>query len=205
MPLEVIGAGFGRTGTNSLKLALEQLGYAPCHHMFELRDHPEQLPFWQAAVRGESMNWDEVFAGYKASVDWPSAHFWRELAGHFSGAKVILSVRSPESWFKSVHATIYPAMLSYTEREPGPNRDRGEMAFKLVVEQTFGGRLDDRAHAMDVFERHIAEVRRTIAPERLLTYDISQGWEPLCNFLGAEVPATPMPCVNTTEQFNSPN
>jgi Sulfotransferase domain len=95
MALRVIGAGFGRTGTHSLKLALEQLGFAPCHHMYEVRAHPEQLAFWQAAARGELPDWDEVFAGFAAQVDWPGARFWRELAEHFPHAKVILSVRRP--------------------------------------------------------------------------------------------------------------
>ena len=103
-----IGPGFGRTGTNSLKLALEQLGFGPCHHMFEVRDHPEQLPNWEAAARGETVDWDVVFRGYRSQVDWPGARYWRELAQHYSKAKVILSVRDPDSWFDSVQATIAP-------------------------------------------------------------------------------------------------
>lgn len=203
MPLKVVGAGFGRTGTNSLKLALEQLGFGPCHHMFEVRDNPRQLPFWQAAARGEIMDWDEVFAEYNASVDWPSAHFWREIADHFADAKVLLSVRPAESWFKSVHSTIYPSMMKRKDDPPGVNLDRRNMAFEIVVNQTFDGRLEDKAHALGVYEAHIAEVQRSIAPERLLTFDVAEGWKPLCAFLEVPVPEEPFPRTNSTEEFQA--
>lgn len=203
MPLKVLGAGFGRTGTNSLKLALEQLGFGPCHHMFEVRDNPRQLPFWQAAARGEAMDWDAVFAEYNASVDWPSARFWREIADHFADAKVLLSVRPAESWFKSVHSTIYPSMMKRKDDPPGVNLDRRNMAFEIVVNQTFDGRLEDKAHALGVYEAHIAEVQRTIAPERLLTFDVAEGWEPLCAFLEVPVPDAPFPRTNSTEEFQA--
>ncbi len=201
MALEIVGAALGRTGTNSLKLALEQLGFGPCHHMFEVRDHAEQLPYWQAAARGDLPDWDEVFANYRACVDWPSARFWREIAAHYPDAKVLLTQRDPDKWFDSVHATIYPVVESWQTREPGRFRDTMEMAWKIVVEQTFGGRLDDRDHAIAVFRAYEEEVRRTIAPERLLAYDVSQGWEPLCAFLEVPVPDTPFPRTTTSEEF----
>jgi hypothetical protein len=200
--LSVVGAGFGRTGTNSLKLALEQLGFGPCHHMFEVMENPSQLPFWQAAARGETPDWDKVFAGYGSSVDWPSARYWRELFDHFSDARVVLSVRPEDRWFDSVQATIYPSMRDRHQIEPGYGRDVTDMAFEIVVEQTFGGRLDDRDHALAMFRAHIAEVQATIEPGRLLTYDVAEGWEPLCDFLGVAVPDTPFPHANTTAQFN---
>ncbi len=201
MALKVVGAGFGRTGTYSLKLALELLGFGPCHHMFEVRDDPDQLPYWQAAARGETPDWDAVFANYAASVDWPSARFWREIAAHYHEAKVLLSVRPEESWIKSVHATIYPAMRDRAELGPGHSRDRLDMANQLIVEQTFGGRLGERDHALKVFRAHTDEVRRTIASDRLLTYDISQRWEPLCRFLDVPIPDAPFPHRNSTEEF----
>jgi hypothetical protein len=201
MALQVVGAGFGRTGTNSLKLALEQLGFAPCHHMFEVRDHPEQLADWQALARGETVDWDEVFAGYKAAVDWPSARYWRELAAYYSEAKVILSVRPADKWFKSVHNTIYPAMMTFPDLEEGDTRARLKMGHDLVIQGAFDGRMDDRDHAVGVFEAHIADVQRSIPAERLLTYDVAKGWAPLCGFLGVPVPDTPFPHTNTTEQF----
>jgi hypothetical protein len=202
MTLEIIGAGFGRTGTNSLKLALEQLGFGPCHHMFEVRDHPEQLAFWEAVTRGERPGWDRVFAGYRSQVDWPGAAVWRELADHFPDAKVILSLRDPQAWFESVQATIGPFMttLRGTHTTPGMN-DRAEMCHRLIAETIFGGRLNDRDHAIGVFEAHVAEVKATIPPDRLLVYETGSGWDPLCNGLGVPLPETPYPHSNTTAQF----
>ncbi len=178
MALRIVGAAFGRTGTQSLKLALEQLGFGPCHHMYEVRDHPEQLPYWQAAARGDPPDWDEVFADYRSCVDWPSARYWRGIAAHYPDAKVLLTLRDAESWLASVHATIYPSIESWPTREPGHHRDMLKMAEEIIVKQTFGGRLDERDHALAVYRRHEEEVRDTIAPERLLAYDVSQGWEP---------------------------
>ncbi len=201
MALQIVGAAFGRTGTNSLKLALEQLGFGPCHHMFEVRDHPEQLPYWQAAARGELPDWDDVFAGYRACVDWPSARFWREIAAHYPDAKVLLTLRDAESWLASVHGTIYPVIQAWPTREPGHFRDTMEMAEEIIVKQTFGGRLDDRDHALAVYRAHAEAVRRTIAPERLLAFDVKEGWAPLCAFLEVPVPDTPFPRTNTGEKF----
>ena len=201
MALRIVGAAFGRTGTNSLKLALERLGFGPCHHMYEVRDRPEQLPYWQAAARGELPDWDDVFADYRACVDWPSARYWREIAAHYPDAKVLLTLRDAESWFASVHATIYPVIESWPAREPGHFRDTMEMAAEIIVAQTFGGRLDDRDHALAVYRAHGEAVRRTIAPERLLAYDVSEGWAPLCAFLEVPVPDTAFPRTNTSAQF----
>jgi len=203
MPLEVIGSGFGRTGTNSLKLALEQLGFGPCHHMFEVANDAEQLPYWQAAARGEPLDWDEVFTNYHSSVDWPSAKFWRELAEHFPQAKVVHSVRPPEKWFESVHNTIYPSMQSWRSRPEGARLDRGRMAYELIAEQTFYGRLEDREYALEVFNAHTAEVTRTIAPDRLLVFDVAEGWGPLCRHLDVPAPDTPFPRVNSTAEFTA--
>jgi Sulfotransferase domain len=203
MALQVIGAGFGRTGTQSLKLALEQLGFGPCHHMQEVRDHPEQLAFWQAAARGETLDWDEVFAGYVAQVDWPGARYWRELAAHFPAAKVILSVRPADAWFDSVQATIGPFMREAVQHDDPDRRARAEMAYELICRQVFDGRMDDRAHAIRVFHDHIAEVQRTIEPERLLIFSAADGWPPLCRFLGVAMPDAPFPHTNTTEAFQT--
>jgi len=203
MALRVIGTGFGRTGTNSLRRALEQLGFGPCHHMFALRDHPDQLVHWQAAARGELPDWDAAFAGWGAAVDWPSAAFWKETTAHFPEARVIHSTRSPESWHRSVLSTILPAMEGYREREPGPARDRLEMAHRLIVGRVFGGRMADPGHAMAVFRSHEAEVLATIPAERLLVYEVGAGWEPLCAFLGVPVPDAPFPQTNSTADFRT--
>jgi len=202
MALEVIGAGFGRTGTNSLRLALGQLGFGPCHHMFEVRDKPPELAHWQRVAKGEAMDWDTVFAGYRSQVDWPGARVWRELAAFYPNAKVILSVRPADAWFDSVQATIAPFMRNRASLEDAHLRAMGEMAHELIVQQVFDDRLDDRAHAIGVYERHIEEVQQTIPADRLLTIDVADGWEPLCTFLGVPVPGTPFPKTNSSQDFN---
>ena len=148
MGLAVVGAGFGRTGTKSLKLALNELGFGPCHHMFEIMEHPEQLPYWQAAARGETPDWDAVFANYGSCVDWPSARFWREIAAHYPDAKVLLSVRPVDLWIKSIHATILPALTDRSDQIPASPLARREMANEIVLEQTFGGRMGDAEHEL---------------------------------------------------------
>ena len=201
MPLEIIGPGFGRTGTNSLKLALEQLGFGPCHHMFEVRDHPEQLANWEAAARGERVDWDDVFRGYRSQVDWPGARYWRELAQHYQKAKVILSVRDPDSWFDSVQATIVP-FVAARGTHPSPHINAiAEMAHQTVSVQVFGDRLSDRDHAIRIFRQHIAEVQSEIPSDRLLTFDLRNGWKPLCEFLEVEAPDVPFPKTNSSKAF----
>jgi sulfotransferase family protein len=201
MPLEIIGAGFGRTGTNSLKLALEHLGFGPCHHMFEVRDNPELLPNWEAAARGETVDWDEVFRGYRSQVDFPGARYWRELAQHFPKAKVILSVRDPDAWFDSVQATIAPFLAARGTHPSAHVNAIAEMGHQLVAVQVFDDRLSDRDHATRIFKNHIIEVQSEIPADRLLTFDLREGWRPLCEFLGVEAPDIPFPMTNSSKAF----
>jgi len=198
MSLTLIGAGFGRTGTASLKIALEKLGLGRCYHMLEVFSNPGHAPLWHAAAREPRIAWEGPLAGYAATVDWPGCYFWRELAEHFPDAKVLLSVRQPGSWYRSVRDTIYQPLMDPPAVAPPGWR---EMARDLIVEGTFGGRLDDRDHAIAVFERHSETVKRAIPPHRLLVYEASEGWEPLCRFLGKPVPAEPFPRVNTTDEW----
>ena len=201
MALEIIGAGFGRTGTNSLKLALEQLGFGPCHHMFEVRENPALLPDWEAAANGQTVDWHQVFSGYRSQVDWPGARYWRELAATFPGAKVILSVREPNGWFDSVQATIAPVMEARGSHETAHMNALAEMAYKTIVVPIFEGRISEREHAIRIFEAHIAEVQATIPADRLLTFDVTEGWRPLCAFLDVDVPDTPFPKTNSSKEF----
>lgn len=201
MTLSVIGAGFGRMGTLSLKLALEELGFAPCHHMTEVFANPHQAPQWHAAARGEAVDWDALLKGYKALVDWPGCHFWRELAAHFPQAKVVLSTRDHERWYESMANTIFRAVGSELPPE-GPARDVLQMASYVVRDRTFGGNLD-KAHVLDVLAAHEAEVKRAIPAHRLLVFNVAEGWDPLCRFLGVPVPETPFPRTNSTEEFQA--
>lgn len=202
MALQVIGAGFGRTGTMSLKGALERLGFSPCHHMLEVAQNPAQLPYWQAAARGELPDWDEVFADYAAQVDWPGARFWRELATHYPAAKVILSTRPADAWFDSFEVTIGPILTAPAHQDEPDRRAHHEMVREIILQQEFGGRID-REHATAVFRKREAEVKATIAPERLLVWSARDGWEPLCHFLEVPVPDEAFPRTNSTEEFRS--
>ena len=201
MPLEIIGPGFGRTGTHALKLALERLGFGPAHHMFEVRDKPEQLPNWEAAARGERVDWDDVFRGYRSQVDFPGARYWRELVQRYPKAKVILTVRDPDAWFDSVEATINPFLAARGKHSSSHVNAIAEMGYQTVAVQVFDERLTDRDHATRVFRRHIAEVQSEIAPDRLLTFDVRNGWGPLCEFLGADAPDDPFPKTNSSKVF----
>ena len=201
MALSVIGAGFGRTGTLSLRTALEQLGLGPCYHMSEVFERPEDIEVWNRVAAGERIDWEALFAGYHSAVDWPVCAYYRQLAEHYPQAKVILTVRDPERWYQSAIKTIFPTMTGSPIGNDAVGHAQARMARKIILEQTFGGRVDDREHVLAVYERHIEEVRRTILPERLLVYQVADGWEPLCRFLDRPVPAEPFPQVNTTEEF----
>ena len=193
MALQVIGTGFGRTGTGNLKSALEQLGFGPCHHMSEIAKDPGQLALWQRAAAGEAIDWGAVFANFSSSVDWPATRFWRELCAEFPDAKVIHTVCDEQGWIDSVHELIYPVIRDRHQLEKGFTQDRLAMAHDIIVNQTFAGNLEDREHAIAVFRQHNEEVSHTIASERLLVYRVEQGWPSLCEFLGVPVPDAPFP------------
>jgi hypothetical protein len=208
MSLKVIGAGFGRTGTLSLKLALEELGFGPCYHMIEVNAHPEHDAMWLALARGETSDWRPMLQGYASTVDWPTTYIWKELAAANPQAKIVLTVRDPEAWYESAAATIFARMLEFEalRSDPGavdPARRRHmDMINTLIVENTFGGSLA-KEHAIAVFNAHNEEVRRLVPPARLLVYESGEGWEKLCAFLGVPVPAAPYPKVNSTDDFVS--
>jgi Sulfotransferase domain len=201
MALAVIGAGFGRTGTLSLRGALERLGFGPCYHMIELIEHPDHVDFWERAAAGGEVDWDEVLGGYRAAVDWPACNFYEPLAARYPGAKVILTVRDPERWYESARQTIFPRITRSIAQDQAALLARARMQRKVVIEQAFGGDITDREHVLAVFRRHIEEVQRKVPPERLLVYDVADGWAPLCNFLGQPVPEEPFPRVNASEEF----
>lgn len=202
MALSVIGSGFGRTGTKSLKEALEHLGFAPCHHMHEIVTHPEQVAHWQAAAAGEPVDWNDVFAGYKSQVDWPGAHVWRELSAAFPDAKVVHTLRPAEAWWNSYSRTIGKLMTSYKQIPLPPHISAILDAWNGMVGDTvFSGRPADRDTCIAAFNRNTQQVRDTIPANRLLVFDVSEGWGPLCKFLGVPVPTTPFPHHNLRADF----
>ena len=202
MPLSVIGAGFGRTGTLSLKIALERLGFGPCHHMLEVLAHPTQALGWRAAAEGEPVDWDALLAGYGAAVDWPASHFWRELSHRYPDAKVVLTARDADAWYESISATIGKFAVGDQALPPDPlKRSVIEMGRFLIMERTFGGRIGDPAHAKAVYRRHVEAVTDGLPPGRLLVFDSTEGWTPLCRFLDRPVPGEPYPRSNSREEF----
>jgi hypothetical protein len=194
MALKVIGSGLGRTGTMSLKLALEQLGFSRCHHMVEVFAHPESVPLWMAAGEGKP-DWDAIFDGYQAMVDYPGCKFWRELMAYYPDAKVLHSTRDPERWFESTQATIFAPGSGAANPPPAMK------AFFSMVTSEFGDRLHDRDFMIEAFKAHDQTVRASVPKDRLLVFEASQGWAPLCGFLGVPVPDTPYPRENSTADF----
>jgi hypothetical protein len=213
--MKVIGAGFGRTGTRSLKAALELLGLGPCYHMSTVIAEPRRVRQWLDIGEGRARNWDEIFDGFQSAVDWPASAYWRELAQHHPQAKIVLTVRDPGRWYESVRDTIFAGALA--ERRPMPAHRRlvrrlvalrapdfalyPKMSRATVMDRVFDGRIDDRAHVIDVYHRHIAEVRATIPPDRLLVFDVRDGWPPLCDFLSLPIPDEPFPQANERAAF----
>jgi len=211
--MRIIGAGFGRTGTTSLKAALEALGFGPSYRLDEVFKHPEQVAFWEAASRGKRVDWEGFFAGYAVAVDWPAFYFYKELIEAFPGAPVILTVRDPDRWYESVRSTIYG--IHKLSSGPAPVRlafvlaglfapavtGIARLADRTLWDGAFNGCFEDRSYAIETYKRHNAEVRREVPPERLLVFDVKEGWGPLCDFLGVEVPDEPFPHLNDSREM----
>jgi hypothetical protein len=197
LALKVIGAGLGRTGTASLKVALEQLLGGRCYHMSEAFGNPVNPPLWLDAARGQP-DWERIFEGYVACVDYPACGFWRELSAYYPEAKVLLSVRDPDKWFESTRETILSeGIRELTALTPD------EAFFQATVYRDFIGHFGDRAFVTSYFKRHIEEVVAAIPKERLLVYEVGEGWGPLCRFLGVPEPQTEFPHVNVRADFDA--
>ena len=200
MTLRVVGAGMPRTGTRSLKAALERLLGGPCYHMEEVFEHLDHVPTWRTALRGEPVDWDAFFGGYVAAVDWPTSAFWREISAANPDALVILSLRrDAETWWGSVEATILRSMRG----EHPPDMDEWVLMADGLCRREWGTSFEDidAATAMAGYERHNEEARRGVPADRLLEWQASDGWEPICRRLGVEIPDEPFPRVNTREEW----
>lgn len=201
MTLQIIGAGFGRTGTLSLKNALEELGFSPCHHMESVIGDPPQARMWIEAADASNFDWQRLFANYAAAVDWPTCYFWRELMAFYPDSKIILTARDAGRWYESVRNTIFNVMHPPAGVTLPLPPDMVAMANRLIRDDTFHGQLPDEAHAIEVFERHNRAVQDQVPADRLLVFRLDEGWAPLCRFLGVPVPATPFPHANSTEDW----
>ena len=199
MTLNVIGAGVGRTGTYSLKLAINQLGLGPCHHMDEvLHNMPIQVPLWSAAIADQA-DWSSIYDGYQSAVDWPTACFFRELLQEYPEARFVLTQRDPERWAESFGATIY-TLIGGKDEAPEEMRDWLNMAFGVITKTGFPLGLDHDA-LVQAFNAHNEAVKETIPADQLLIFDVREGWAPLCNFLEVPVPDGEFPRTNHREEF----
>jgi len=199
MTLQVIGVGVGRTGTYSLKLAIDQLGLGPCHHMEEVLLNPaHHVPLWAAAVHG-TPDWRAIYDSYESAVDWPTAGFFQELAAAYPAAKFVLTVRDPDRWVESFSETIYKLMAV---RGDAPDEMQAWFGMAEGVIRRTGfppglGRSDLRA----AFDAHIDAVKATVPADQLLIYQVKEGWEPLCAFLDRPMPTEPFPRSNDRGEF----
>lgn len=200
--IRIIGAGWARTGTTSTLGALNELGFGPCYTFYTIMsEKPEHFHRWLAAYAGEKMDWSDLFTGFNSVVDWPACDFYPELLQKWPEAKVILNVRDPERWYVSIVNTIrevYETMRA----DPKPEESAMvELLDTMMWDGAFHGRFDDKAYVMDLFEQHIARVKASLPAEKLLVFDVRQGWEPLCGFLDVPVPDKPFPRLNDTAAF----
>ena len=204
MSLRVIGAGFGRTGTLSLKVALEKLGFGPCHHMKEVMKNQDQTGWFHRASKGEKVDWHKVFEEYQSAVDWPAVAYYQELADEFPNAKIVLGIRDTDAWYQSVKGTIYTVIPNFPQwiRLVLPRANKVlDMINRTIWIGEFSGRFEDKEFAVDVFKKHIELVKTVFPEERLLVHSAKDGWQPLCDFLGVPVPDEPYPWLNESINF----
>lgn len=206
--MQVIGAGFGRTGTLTLKAALEELGVGPCYHMVEvLWGDTSRLPLWQAAANGETVDWKRVFEGFESTVDWPGCTFWEPLMEVFPEAKVLLTVRDPEAWYESARNTIYASVLAGQKgelkegNEEPPSPEAFQMISKLMWQGTFHDKFEDKAYAIERFNEHNEAVKRGVPADRLVVHEVKEGWKPLADMLGVPEPQAEFPRLNDKVSF----
>ena len=200
MELRVVGAGLGRTGTHSLKVAFEQLLGGPCYHMLEVLGRPDQAETWAAAIRGESVDWATFLAPYRATVDWPAAAFWSEISDAAPEAVVVLSVRDSDAWWKSASETIFAVLT----RGAAPDDPGGLQELEMInalIARRFTPDWRDRDAAIAAYEAHNERVRAEVPPDRLVEWRPGDGWGPLCVALGLEQPSESFPHLNTTSDF----
>jgi Sulfotransferase domain len=201
--LRAVGAGLGRTGTHSLKLALERLTGGPCYHMTETFSRPEHTPVWQAALDGRPPDWRRFFRGWHAAVDWPSCAFWRELAAANPDAPVVLSLcETPQAWWRSMEQTIV-ANLRVPPPDDRPDWQARRRLMLGMLERRLTPAWGDARAAVAAYERHVEAVRRAIPAERLVEWRAGDGWQPLADALGVAVPDEPFPRTNSTAEFRA--
>ncbi|MCK5897347.1 MAG: hypothetical protein KAG20_11100 [Cocleimonas sp.] len=211
--IKVVNLSLGRTGTMSLKHALEDLGLDKCYHFSDIFDHQDHIDIWRSLAKGEPIDWEALFEGYQSTVYWSTSYDYQFLLDKYPEMKFILTVREPEAWYKSTFDTVYslnrPTLLRNIKfKIKGMFDPELRKLYKLwkfqetlLWQNTFKGRFHDKDFAIQQFEQHIENVKKNVPAERLLVYKIQQGWQPLCDFLQLPVPETDFPRVNDTASF----
>jgi hypothetical protein len=214
MSIKIIGAGFPRTGTTTLKEALEILGYSKTYHFKDLMMMPHRVRYWKELEEKGATDFDALFEGYQATVDFPGYPYYKILMERYPDAKVILTHRDIEAWHASTTRTIRPvgahtindrpelAALLETNERLRNSRDCFEFFSKTYIQKQFAGNFDDFEAAKSVFLNHMEEVKAAVPRDQLLVYDVREGWEPLCNFLEVEVPNVDLPHANKGDNFH---
>jgi hypothetical protein len=215
MSIKIIGAGLPRTGTNTLKDSLEQLGLKHVYHMKELLVNPDKLVYWKQLDDTGDTDWDALYDGFDGTVDFPGYPWYKEHMKRYPEAKVILTVRDFEAWYKSVDSTVFRA----GPQTPGEKlKMMGKLLFsararkvvmcikwfkKVFFAERLQGKFGDKAFAKQFWESHIADVKASVPKDKLLVYDVRDGWAPLCKFLGVPEPSEPLPHLNKKENFKA--
>jgi len=205
MTLKVIGAGLGRTGTRSLASAFEKLNFGPCYTVNTVKKNPSHVAIWNDAISGKTIDWQSLYKGYGSAVDWPTVSFLPQVLQAYPEVKVVLTLRDPKEWYESAKATIFEALelSQYNPNPPGRNRPAVELTRRLVLEMMFQGQYKDEARAIEIFNQHNHQVKKIVPADRLLTYRVTEGWLPVCGFLGVAVPNEPFPKSNDRAAFVS--
>ncbi|MBD3665330.1 sulfotransferase family protein [Sulfitobacter aestuariivivens] len=195
--LKVIGAGFGRTGTDSMRDALELLGIGPCHHMKVIAQDQAHCATWSRAIATNTLDWDQLLDGFQACVDWPTAYYWPQLINAFPKAKVLLTWRDAQNWWRSFEQTILKSILATT--------GEGRMTPGLLMTGPliFGGQPMTKDHCIAVYNDNVARVKHTVPADRLHIHTLGDGWDALCAFLDVPVPKAPFPRGNSTQEYHS--
>lgn len=203
--MKVIGLGYPRTGTMSLKHALEALQLGPCYHMIEVFRKPEDVPFWLSALQqtDTTIDWSDVFSEFQSTTDCPACYFWKDLLGAFPNARYILTVRDPETWYDSFRTTVYEAMMHPERSADEAHASVQRMARMLILDTMFEGRFEDKGFAIQTYQQHTKAVIEQLPPKQLLVFDVGDGWQSLCDFLDLPIPPIPFPKSNTRHDFQN--
>ena len=211
--MKMIGVGFGRTGTMSLKAALEELGAGPCFHMIDLimgENKERDLEYWIQIADGEPVDWDEVFEPWEATVDWPAASKWREMVDAFPDVPVLLNVREFDGFYKSCENTILAVKEAAMAGELTEDANREQPApelwqaiEKLIWQGDFQGRFKDKEWVRQMYYERIETIKSEVPADRLVYWELGDGWDKLADALGVDVPDTPFPHLHDTNEFRT--